>query len=40
VYVPVAAPVPTVGRVSMLQIPAAELAVAVHAGTLADVDQT
>ena len=45
-YVPVAAPVsvavpvPAAGRVSMLQIPAAELAVAVHAGTLADVDQT
>jgi DNA-binding transcriptional MerR regulator len=45
-YVPVAAPVPVAplvpaaGRVSMLQIPAAELAVAVHAGTLADVDQT
>jgi DNA-binding transcriptional MerR regulator len=39
-YVPVAAPVPAAGRVSMLQIPAAELAVAVHTGTLADVDQT
>jgi len=39
-YVPVAAPVPAAGRVSLLQIPAAELAVAVHAGTLADVDQT
>jgi len=43
-YVPVAAPVPVAplvpGRVSMLKIPAAELAVAVHAGTLADVDQT
>jgi effector-binding domain-containing protein len=39
-YVPVAAPVAGIGRASMLQIPAAELAVAVHAGTLADVDQT
>jgi len=39
-YVPVAAPVPAAGRVSMLQIPAAELAVAMHTGTLADVDQT
>ena len=39
-YIPVAAPVPAAGRVSMLQIPAAELAVAVHTGTLADVDQT
>jgi effector-binding domain-containing protein len=39
-YVPVAALVPAAGRVSMLQIPAAELAVAVHTGTLADVDQT
>ena len=39
-YVPVATPVPAAGRVSMLQIPAAELAVAVHTGTLADVDQT
>jgi DNA-binding transcriptional MerR regulator len=43
-YIPVAAPVPatggTAGRSAMLQIPAAELAVAVHRGTLADVDQT
>jgi DNA-binding transcriptional MerR regulator len=40
-YVPVAIPVPAaVGRAGMLQVPAAELAVAVHHGTLADVDQT
>src|SRR5690349_18945725 len=38
--VQMAALVPAAGRVSMLQIPAAELAVAVHTGTLADVDQT
>jgi hypothetical protein len=32
-YVPVAAPVPAAGRVTVFQIPAAELAVAVHTGT-------
>ena len=39
-YVPVAAPLAGIGRAAMFQIPAAELAVAVYAGTLADVDQT
>ena len=39
-YVPVAGHVPAVGRSEVFQIPAAELAVAVHRGTLADVDQT
>jgi DNA-binding transcriptional MerR regulator len=40
-YVPVAVPVPAaIGRAGMLQVPAAELAVAAHHGTLADVDQT
>jgi DNA-binding transcriptional MerR regulator len=43
-YIPVTAPVPVPGpvpgRAAVLEIPAAELAVAVHAGTLADVDQT
>jgi DNA-binding transcriptional MerR regulator/effector-binding domain-containing protein len=39
-YIPVAGHVPAAGRAEVLQIPAAELAVAVHQGTLADVDQT
>jgi DNA-binding transcriptional MerR regulator len=39
-YIPVAGRVPAAGRAEVLQIPAAELAVAVHQGTLADVDQT
>jgi DNA-binding transcriptional MerR regulator len=39
-YVPVMGPVRPVGRPEMLEIPAAELAVAVHRGTLADIDQT
>jgi DNA-binding transcriptional MerR regulator/effector-binding domain-containing protein len=39
-YVPVTGGVPGSGRARMLQIPAAELAVAVHRGSLADLDQT
>ena len=39
-YIPVAGHVPATGRAEVRQIPAAELAVAVHQGTLADVDQT
>lgn len=39
-YVPVSDDVPTSGRARMLQIPAAELAVAVHRGSHADLDQT
>lgn len=39
-YVPVSDDVPTSGRARMLQVPAAELAVAVHRGSLADLDQT
>jgi DNA-binding transcriptional MerR regulator/effector-binding domain-containing protein len=39
-YIPVAGRVRDAGRARMLQVPAAELAVAVHQGTLADVDQT
>ena len=39
-YVPVGDDLPTSGRAQMLQIPAAELAVAVHSGSLADLDQT
>jgi DNA-binding transcriptional MerR regulator len=39
-YIPVAGHVPATGRAGVLQVPAAELAVAVHRGTLADVDQT
>ena len=39
-HVPVAGPVRSAGRPEMLEIPAAELAVAVHQGTLADIDQT
>jgi effector-binding domain-containing protein len=36
-YVPVSSEVPSGGRPRMLEIPPAELAVAVHAGTLADL---
>jgi DNA-binding transcriptional MerR regulator len=39
-YVPVGAHVATSGRSRLVQIPAAELAVAVHRGSLADLDQT
>jgi DNA-binding transcriptional MerR regulator len=39
-YVPVGAPVATFGRTRLLQVPAAELAVAVHRGPLTDLDQT
>jgi DNA-binding transcriptional MerR regulator/effector-binding domain-containing protein len=39
-YVPVRGRIPATGRADMREIPAAELAVAVHKGTLADVDQT
>lgn len=39
-YVPVSDDVPAPGRAQMLQIPAAELAVAVHRGSHADLDQT
>jgi DNA-binding transcriptional MerR regulator len=39
-YLPVAAPVPAHGRVTMLEVPRAELAVAVHRGGLADLDRT
>lgn len=39
-YVPVSDDVPTSGRARMLQIPAAELAVAVHRGSHGDLDQT
>jgi DNA-binding transcriptional MerR regulator len=39
-YVPVGAHVAVCGRTRLLQIPAAELAVAVHRGSLADLDQT
>jgi effector-binding domain-containing protein len=39
-YVPVTAEVPSGGRARMLEIPPAELAVAVHQGTLADLDLT
>jgi DNA-binding transcriptional MerR regulator len=39
-YIPVAGHIAVAGRAEVLQIPAAELAVAVHTGTLADVDQT
>jgi len=39
-YIPVAGHVRPAGRAEVRQIPAAELAVAVHRGTLADVDQT
>jgi DNA-binding transcriptional MerR regulator len=39
-YVPVSGEVPPGGRARMLEIPPAELAVAVHRGTLADLDLT
>jgi effector-binding domain-containing protein len=39
-YVPVGGEVPAGGRAGMLEIPPAELAVAVHRGTLADLDLT
>jgi DNA-binding transcriptional MerR regulator len=39
-YVPVAEKLRTFGRARMLQIPAAELVVAVHRGSLTDLDQT
>jgi DNA-binding transcriptional MerR regulator len=39
-YIPVAGEVRPGGRATMLDIPAAELAVAVHRGALADLDQT
>jgi effector-binding domain-containing protein len=39
-YVPIADEVPSRGRARMLEIPAAELAVAVHKGGFADLDQT
>jgi DNA-binding transcriptional MerR regulator len=39
-YVPVGGHVAASGRTRLLQIPAAELAVAVHRGSLADLDQT
>jgi DNA-binding transcriptional MerR regulator/effector-binding domain-containing protein len=39
-YIPVTGEVPADGRVAMLEIPPAELAVARHSGALADLDQT
>jgi len=39
-YIPVAEEVNSGGRTRMLEIPAAELAVAVHRGTFADLDRT
>jgi DNA-binding transcriptional MerR regulator len=39
-YVPVTGEVPGSGRAAMHHIPSAELAVAVHRGSLADLDQT
>jgi effector-binding domain-containing protein len=39
-YIAVAGEVRPGGRASMLDVPAAELAVAVHRGALADLDQT
>lgn len=39
-YVPVSDDVPASGRAQMLQIAAAELAVAVHCGSHGDLDQT
>lgn len=39
-YVPIADEVPSGGRARMLEIPAAELAVAVHKGGFADLDRT
>jgi effector-binding domain-containing protein len=40
VYIPVTDDVGSTGRARMLEIPAAELAVAAHKGSLADLDQT
>jgi effector-binding domain-containing protein len=39
-YIPVRGEVPAGGRVTMAEIPAAELAVAGHRGPLADIDRT
>jgi hypothetical protein len=39
-YTPVAGEVRPGGRAAMLDVPAAELAVAVHQGALADLDRT
>lgn len=39
-YIPVAVEVPAGGRARMVEVPAAELAVAVHPGGLADLDRT
>jgi DNA-binding transcriptional MerR regulator/effector-binding domain-containing protein len=39
-FVPTSSPVPCSGRVAMREIPAAELAVAVHRGPFAELDQT
>jgi DNA-binding transcriptional MerR regulator/effector-binding domain-containing protein len=39
-FLPVATPVPTRSRARMIEIPAAELAVAVHHGPFADLDRT
>ncbi len=40
VYIPVTDDLGSTGRARMLEIPAAELAVAAHKGSLADLDQT
>src|SRR6185437_1324073 len=39
-YVPVSGEVPGSGRAAMVDIPSAELAVAIHRGSLTDLDQT
>jgi len=39
-YIPVASEIRSAGRAAMMDIPAAELAVAVHRGAMADLDQT
>jgi DNA-binding transcriptional MerR regulator/effector-binding domain-containing protein len=39
-YLPVAGEVPPTGRIRTLEVPAAELAVAVHTGTIGDIDRT
>jgi effector-binding domain-containing protein len=39
-FVPVSSPVASAGRVAMREIPSAELAVAVHRGPFAELDQT
>ena len=39
-YIPVTSEIRPVGRAAMIDIPAAELAVAVHRGAMADLDQT